>query len=66
MTEVAKEIENAYGAKVSIVDTTIAAQTVTNWFSDRSLDEVVRVVCAIVATECSVQGNTVTIGKSLH
>jgi len=66
MTEVAKEIENAYGAKVSIVDTTIAAQTVTNWFSDRSLDEVVRVVCAIVATECTVQGNTVTIGKSSH
>ncbi|HNV74849.1 MAG TPA: FecR domain-containing protein [Gemmatimonadaceae bacterium] len=63
LSEVAHEIEQAYGAKVTIVDTTLSQQTVTNWFSDRPLDEVVRVVCAVVATECEVQGNAVTMGK---
>jgi ferric-dicitrate binding protein FerR (iron transport regulator) len=66
MTEVARAIENAYGVKVTIVDSALASQTVTNWFSDRSLDEVVRVVCAIVATECAVQGTEVTIGRLPH
>ena len=66
LTEAAKEIEQAYGAKVVIADTTLAHQTITNWFSDRSLDEVVRVVCAIVDTKCSVHGTEVTIGQSPH
>jgi len=66
MTEVAREIENAYGARVRIADSTLAAQTLTNWFSDRSLDEVVRVICAILATECAVEGSQVTIGKPSH
>ena len=66
LTEVAKEIERAYGAKVTIADSALAAQTITNWFSDSSLDEVVRVVCAIVATECTVKGTEVTIGKLPH
>lgn len=61
--EVAREIEQAYATEVIIADTTLAQQTVTNWFSDRPLDDVVRVVCAIVATECKVEGNTVTMGK---
>jgi len=63
LSEVAQEIEQAYGARVTIADTTLLQQTVTNWFSDRPLDEVVRVLCAVVATECEVQGNAVTMGK---
>lgn len=63
LPEVARDIERAYGATVTIADSTLAAQTITNWFSDRSLEEVVRVVCAIVTAECTVQGNEVTIGR---
>lgn len=63
LQEVAHEIEQAYGARVTIADSTLAQQTITNWFSDRPLDEVVRVVCAVVAAECLVQDNAVTIGK---
>jgi len=63
LSEVAREIEQAYGVTVTIADTTLSPQTVTNWFSDRPLEEVVRVVCAVVAAECEVQGSAVTMGK---
>lgn len=64
LSEVADEITRAYGARVTIADSSLAEQTVTNWFSDRSLDEVVRVVCTLVVAECAVQGMDVVIGKS--
>jgi transmembrane sensor len=64
LTEVALEMERAYGVRVTIADSTLATQTITNWFSDQPLDEVTRVVCAIVATECTLQDTVVIIGKS--
>lgn len=64
LTEVAHEIARAYGVKVTIADSTLASHTVTDWFSDRSLDDVVHVVCAIVAAECSVKDNEVVLGRS--
>lgn len=63
LSEVASEITRAYGARVTIADSSLADQTVTNWFSDRSLDEVVRVVCTLVVAECSVEGLDVVIGR---
>jgi len=65
LSEVAKQIERAYDVHVTIADSTLAGHTVTDWFSDRSLEDVVRVVCAVVATECVVRGNDVIMGKSL-
>lgn len=64
LPEVARQIERAYGVKVTLADSTLASHTITNWFSDRTLDEVMNVVCAIVATECAVQSNEVVMGKS--
>ncbi len=64
LSEVAKELGRAYGANVTIADSTLVAHTVTDWFSDRPLDEVVRVLCTIVATECEVKGLEITIGKA--
>jgi ferric-dicitrate binding protein FerR (iron transport regulator) len=63
LREVAKSIERAYGVRVTIADSAVAGQTVTTWFSDAPLEEVVRVTCAIVAAECAVQGSVVTMGK---
>ena len=64
LREVAREIARTYGATVTIADSTLADHTVTNWFSDKPLDEVVQVVCALVAAECVVQGNHVSMGSS--
>jgi len=64
LPEVAYEIGQAYGVRVTLRDSTLAGQTITNWFSDRPLDEVVRAVCSILAAECAVEGTQVTIGRS--
>jgi ferric-dicitrate binding protein FerR (iron transport regulator) len=64
LQEVARELEQAYGVRVTLADPALASQSVTSWFSDRPLEEVVRVVCSLVAAECAVTGDGVTIGRS--
>jgi transmembrane sensor len=59
--QAAREIEEMYGVKVRIRDSSVADRTVTTWFTDRSLDEVVRIVCAVAAVRCVVDGEVVTI-----
>jgi len=64
LQEVGRELEQAYGVRVAIADPALPSQSVTAWFSDRPLEEVVRVVCTLVAAECAVAGDGVTIGRS--
>lgn len=64
LPEVVRELEVAYGVRVTVADPALATQTVSSWFSDRPLEEVVQVVCAILATPCTVAGQAVTIGRS--
>jgi transmembrane sensor len=64
LPEVVRELELAYGVRVTVADSALATQTVSSWFSDRPLEEVVQVVCAILATPCTVAGQAVTIGRS--
>ncbi len=64
LQEVGRELEQAYGVRVTIADPALPSQSVTAWFSDRPLEEVVRVVCSLVAAECAVAGDGVTIGRS--
>ncbi len=63
LREVAKELERVYSVRV-VVDSAIADRTVTTWFTDRSLDEVVRIVCAVSVTTCSVERGVVSIAGS--
>ncbi len=63
LREVAKEIERVYSVRV-VVDSAIADRTVTTWFTDRSLEEVVRIVCAVSVTTCSVEKSVVSIAGS--
>ncbi|MBL8959609.1 MAG: FecR domain-containing protein [Gemmatimonadetes bacterium] len=57
------DLERVYGARVTVADSTLMQQTVTNTFTDRTLDEVVRVTCAILGAECVVQGQDVQVGQ---
>lgn len=59
--QAAREIEEMYGVEVRITDTAVAERTVTTWFTNRSLDEVVRIVCAIALARCSIEQGVVTI-----
>jgi ferric-dicitrate binding protein FerR (iron transport regulator) len=61
LRQAAREIEQMYGVEVQIRDAAVADRTVTTWFTDRSLDEVIRIVCAIAVTRCAIEKGVVTI-----
>jgi ferric-dicitrate binding protein FerR (iron transport regulator) len=57
----AAEIERLYGVRISILDSALASDVVTAWFADRSLPEVIEVVCLAVVATCTVSDDTVRI-----
>jgi transmembrane sensor len=61
MGHAVREIEEVYGVRIEFADPAVAERTVTGWFADRSLDEVLRIVCAVVSARCTRAGDTVTI-----
>jgi transmembrane sensor len=58
--QVARDIERVYGVRV-VVDSAIADRTITTWLADRSLAEVVRIVCAVSVATCTNQSGVVSI-----
>lgn len=61
--EVARELEERYGLEIQIGDSALAHETVTAWFSNRSADEVLTVICSILNAHCLVRGKTATISR---
>ena len=55
------EIARHYHLRVEIGDSVLANRTVTAWFTDRTADEVLRIVCAATLAECSTTGDLVTM-----
>src|SRR5439155_1723150 len=55
LDEAAQEIERHYGMRIAITDSSLAHQTVTAWFVDRGLGEVLRILCAATLAECSLE-----------
>jgi len=64
--EAAREIERVYGARVEIPDRALAQRVITAWFRDKSLGEVVDVVCLAVAAHCSIESGVVRILPEAH
>jgi ferric-dicitrate binding protein FerR (iron transport regulator) len=65
LAEAARDIEHQYGVRIEITDSTLARRTVTTWFSDWSLEDVLAVVCSIAEAHCSTTDDVVTI-EPLH
>lgn len=63
LAQVALEIEREYDVRVEITDSELARRTVTGWFSNKTLEEVLRIVCAVAATHCNKEGDVVTIAR---
>lgn len=63
LSDVAVEIERKYGIAVEISDTELARRTITAWFSDRPLDDVLRVVCLAAAALCTREDDVVRIDR---
>jgi transmembrane sensor len=57
MTEVAEEIEHRLGVRLVIEDVAIARQTVTAWFGNEPIEEIVAVLCRLVEARCVMEGN---------
>lgn len=62
LREVAAEIESRYGVTVVLSDSVLANRTITTWLTDRSLEEILQVICAVAVAKCSVEEGVVTIG----
>lgn len=61
LNEVAREITQEYGVPVILADTALGRRTVTGWFADRELDDVLRIACAAAAVRCVHEHGVVTI-----
>ena len=59
----AREIERVYRTPVTITDTLLARQTITASFTDRPVEEVVSVVCAVLNAHCAVKDGKVRIDR---
>ena len=62
---VVREVERRYGVSVTMADTALEKLSITATFTDRPLQEVILVLCEIVSTTCSMEGDRVLIGSKL-
>ncbi|HEX6053390.1 MAG TPA: FecR domain-containing protein [Gemmatimonadaceae bacterium] len=63
LRDAAREIERVYKTPVTIADSALAEQTITATFTDRPVDEVVNVVCAVLSATCELRDGRVRIDR---
>ena len=56
-----REIGERYGTEVEIADPALLDRTLTMWFSSKSLEEVMTVVCGVIDARCSIGEGVVRI-----
>lgn len=61
IAQVASEIERRFGTHIEILGERLDDQTVTASFADRGVEDVLRVVCAVLAARCSIAPDKATI-----
>jgi transmembrane sensor len=59
--EVARELERRFAVQVRVADEKLAERTVTAWFTNEDLEEVVLIVCRAADVRCLVRDGTVSI-----
>jgi transmembrane sensor len=63
LADAAREIERVYHARVIVDDSALRHETITATFTDRPLDDVVRVVCSVLAAKCTLHDGQVRIAR---
>ena len=58
-----QEVERRYGTQVEVGDPVLLDRTLTMWFTSRSLEEVMTVVCSVIDAQCSIEDGRVHIGS---
>jgi ferric-dicitrate binding protein FerR (iron transport regulator) len=63
LRDAARDIERVYRTPVTIGDSALAAETITATFTDRPVEEVVNVICAVLSARCEVHEGRVRIER---
>lgn len=63
MAQVARELEQMYGVHIVIGDSVIAYRTVSGTFTDRTVEQVVGVVCTVASARCETRPDRVVIAS---
>ena len=63
LRDAARDIERVYRTPVTIGDSALAVETITATFTDRPVEEVVNVVCAVLSARCEVRDGKVAIER---
>lgn len=59
LTLAIREVEQRYDARVEVEDPVLLERTLSMWFTSRSLDEIMTVVCNVIDAQCSIADGTV-------
>ena len=59
LTLAIREVERRYGAQVAVEDPVLLERTLTMWFTSRSLEEIMTVVCNVIDAQCSIADGAV-------
>lgn len=49
-----REVGQRYGAEVAVEDAVLLERTLTMWFTSKSLDEVMTVICNVIDAQCNI------------
>ena len=60
--QVAEEVSAHFGVAIRLDDPALATRTVTAWFGDEALYEVVEAICLLVQADCEIDADGVNIG----
>ena len=61
LAQVAREVSQRYDVRVQLADPALAERTVTAWFTEEEVEEVLTVICRVVDAHCTRRGDTVSI-----
>lgn len=59
--QVARELERRYDVRVLLPDSTIASRTVTAWFTNQEVGQVLFAICSAVDAHCTLRDNVASI-----
>ncbi len=62
LPQVVEEVAAHFGVAIGLSDPALTRRTVTAWFGDETLDEVVESICLLVQAECDIDAGGVRIG----
>jgi transmembrane sensor len=66
LAQAAHEIEQVYGVSIEIADSVLAQRTITSWFANWTLDEILEAVCVIAHARCTVEDGRVRVEAKEH